>query len=148
MPVKRVYPRTVRTLARLSGAVLPNFTTEIQGTRATHFDIAHYKSVEIRTLLKATKEIGWNIRGRVSGEVLEYYVLERFLRFEEFKARLREHILNGLNEIIGIAGEKERFSAKLELKGIASPSDIARARDDLQTGSKPFREVIQPFLWY
>jgi hypothetical protein len=146
--VKGIYRQMMMTLARLSGDVLPSFATEVQVMRRVHFDIAHYKSVEIRDLLRATKEIGWSVRGRLSSEVLEYYVLERFLRFEEFKARLRLQILNGLNEVLRIAGEKGGFSAKIELEGIASCSDVARARDDLRTGSKPFREVIQPFLWY
>jgi hypothetical protein len=142
------YPRMMREFSRLSGPLFPEFVTSDHFTNQRHFDTDHYRKTETASLLEVTRLTGWSVRGRLSGELLEYYVLERFLRFEKFKAELRGVLLSGINQLLAMIGERDGFGAGIELKGLASVSDVAQARAKLCAGNLPFNEIIKPFMWY
>jgi hypothetical protein len=142
--VRRMYPRMMRALAQLSGKLLPQFA---EGLQDPYFDVAHYDRVKTIAIFNTTKVVGWSPRDRSRDDFLEYYLLDRYLRLERFKAELREELLKGINTLLDFAGEMMGFRAEMQLKGVASVVDAAHARAKLRAGAAPFNEIIEPFMW-
>ena len=99
-------------------------------------------------LAEAGKSIGWNARGLFNENMLEFYQLKRFLLFERFKIDFRTSILATLNNGLRLAGKEMGFTAKINVQGVPTIPDIEKANSELESGSKPFGDIIKPFLNY
>jgi hypothetical protein len=134
----------LRTLVVLSGRLLPEFAIQPQGSdQRMPFDFAEYERAQKVALAVAGRQIGWNARSSLQNEVLEYYWLDRHLRFVEFKTTLREEIIATLGEGLTRAGHRRGFDVRLEVDGLPSTEDVRRARGMLAAGQGTFKEIVE-----
>jgi hypothetical protein len=126
--------------------VLPNLKGEIP---PIPYDLNKFARDQKMAVAEATKVIGWSARDVADDRFMtEYYHLHRFLRFETFKLKLRNSIIETLNQAISRAGNKLGFKANIIVEGLPTLEDIRQAEESLATGSKRFIDVINPFLAY
>lgn len=140
----------MESLAFLSRPPLPNFALQGEGgsSKPVPYDSAAHIRVEKLALADVGKLIGWNARGLLQEETLEYYWLYRELLFERFKIELRGSILKTLNDGLDRAGRKVGFSVRLEIEGLPTLADVDAAQAHLAAGDRPFKEILEPFLGF
>jgi len=100
---------------------------------------------EFLTVARATREIGWNARGLIEEYFDTFYLVERQIRFEKFRAQLRASILSALNEGLACAGRRIGFSGQITLEGISSFADIEQIETKFFSGEVSAQEVIAAF---
>ncbi len=105
----------------------------------------HHRTTNI-VIAKLTQAVGWRARRLFDKDMLEYYSIHRFLRFEQFKLRFREHLLATLNEGLERVGRRMNFSTQIEVEGLCTQKDIDGAFSKLESGPSSFKELIDPFL--
>lgn len=145
--VARGHRRMMEALTRLSDPVLPGFALKsdpLDPKRVPLDSTAHIRS-RLVAVAAATRHIGWNARGLFDREITEYYQLHRFLAFERFKVELRESILSTLNQWLERVGGRMGFQARIELRGLSTREDCQAVERDLQSGGRPFKEVVDAF---
>lgn len=81
-----------------------------------------------------TEPIGWNVRRLFKDNHLEPYDVWRDLRFLEFKIRLRDLIIDRLNQALREVGGRLGFEAAVELNGLRTLAEVEEAKDGLRTG--------------
>ena len=135
------------SLAILSEKIVPDFAMDAISNPYTDalYDISEHNVWRKRAIADAGKLIGWNARGLIQEDTLEYYILHRQLLFEQFQIELRNSILATLNDGLKRAGRLVGFDAQICIKGLPTLGDVATARAELLAGSKPFKEILQPF---
>jgi len=138
----------MKCLSFLSTHMLPDFALPAMAgeIKSIPYDSSVFLRSQKLALADAGKLIGWNARGIVEGEVLEYYWLHRQLIFERFKIELRDTILRTLNEGLELAGRDVGFSGQLKFEGLPTLDDVKDAEAHLAAGDMPFKEVLKPFL--
>lgn len=148
--LQRTVENTLESLAILSEKLMPEFVLHNfrQAGSKFHFDTASQLYSQKLALADAGKAIGWNARGLLQDEMLEFYRLRRQLSFELFKINLRAAILATLNEGLALAGMHMEFEAQIIIEGLPTISDVETAQSELDSGTKPFGEILKPFLFY
>ena len=99
-------------------------------------------------VLSATNLMGWNARNLASKHLQEYFTLVRFLQFERFKLKLRNSILDTINDNLDRLISDPTYTGKLQFHGLPTDEDVERAEKDLREGSRKFNDIIAPFLKY
>ena len=74
--------------------------------------------------------------------------MRRFLRFEEFKIRLRKAVAGTINRILAVAGATVGFTAKVSLHHLPTLEEIAASRNGLAAGRLDFREMMDQYSIY
>lgn len=97
-------------------------------------------------VLSATNSIGWNARDVPSKHLQEYFSLVRLLRFERFKIRLRNSVLDTINDSLTRLVSDRAYDGMIEFHGLPAEEDIQQAEKDLKEGSRRFNDIIDPFL--
>ncbi len=140
--------RMMESLGVLSAPGVPDFALGQagEGRPKIPFDIEVYQRTQKLALARATREIGWNGRGLLQEPTSEYYSLHRELSFERFLINLRNEILSTLNEGLASAGHELSFSAQLVIEGLPTLGDVDAAQVALASGSRPFKDIMEPFL--
>jgi hypothetical protein len=105
---------------------------------------AHHRLGD-QAIAKLTREIGWNMRKYPHDGMLEYYWFHRFLLFEKFKIELREAIVTTLNDGLARIGKKLGMQGQIVIKGLPTLKDVAKAQEDLKTGQRSAREILNQF---
>jgi len=147
--VRRKLPQILDSLAFLSREVYPEFALrQLEGRSQAGFDSTAFMRSQKLALAEAGTLIGWSARSLLQEEMLEYYVLDRQLRFERFRIELRNNILAELNRGLTRAGEGIGFSACIEIEGLPTLADVAAARAALASGDRPFKDILDPFLGF
>jgi hypothetical protein len=145
--VRKSVERTLQTLVVLSKKIMPEFAMNFaEAASKFHYDSSNQLYVQKLALADAGKAIGWNARGLVVDDMLEFYSLKSLLCFERFKIVVRNSIIDTLNEGLKLAGRRMGFEGQIRLHGLPELSDVERAKSELESGSKPFGEVLKPFL--
>jgi hypothetical protein len=149
-PLRGQLEGTMKSLALLSEQLVPEFVMSNFAEAAPRF---HYDSTDQLhshklALAEAGKAIGWNARGLAGDDMLEFYSLRRQLSFERFKVELRNSIVDTLNKGLRIAGERMRFEGQVRIDGLPAIRDVEDAISQLEAGSKPFGEILKPFLFH
>ncbi len=129
----------LESLAVLSEQPIPDFA--LQQKANVPFEFAAYERSQKEALAAATRAIGWNARGLLQKEPLEHYWMQRHLTFEEFKIQLRDEILATLREGLERIGRVMGLSGELEVSGLPTIADVARARAALMEGEGTFKEI-------
>lgn len=137
-------------MALLSEAPVPEFVMNnfAEAAPRFHYDSADQLYSHKLALAEAGKTIGWNARGLARDEMLEFYGLRRQLIFERFKVELRNSIVDTINKGLKIAGGRMRFEGQIRVSGLPTIPDVENAIGQLDSGSKPFGEILKPFLFY
>ncbi len=127
--------------------ILPDFALASMrsGGRSVPFDTEAHLRTRHMALAEATSAIGWNARWSFDGDVLEYYLLDRQLTFEQFKIELRDEILATLNVGLRRIGTEMGFRAQVVLEGLPTLTDVVTARERLSSGNIAFKELTDPF---
>jgi hypothetical protein len=112
------------------------------------FDVNAFIRAHRLAIANACKDLGWNARGVIEENSLEYYVLYRRLWFERFRVELRDHLIGTFNEGLACAGEKVGFAGQLTIEGVPTISDVEAAESHLAAGDIPFHDLIEPFTRY
>ncbi len=147
--VRRKLPQILQSLAFLSREIFPDFALrQVDSRSQVGFDSIAFMRSQKLALAEAGTLIGWGARSLLQEEMLEYYALDRQLRFERFKIELRNNILNELNRGVARAGEELRFAARLEIEGLPTLADVETAQAALALGDRPFKDVLDPFLGF
>lgn len=97
--------------------------------------------------LSATNSIGWDARDFPSKYLQEYFSLVRFLRFERFKLKLRNSILDIINNNLGRLISDPAYTGKLEFHGLSTVEDIEKAEKDLREGKREFNDIYNSFKY-
>lgn len=134
----------IKLLDFISRNNLPELALMSTERASIPFDINKFYYSKNLLLAKSTKTIGWNARHSFEN-MLEYYTLTRFLRFERLKIEIRDAILIKLNEVLKQAGKKMNFRCQLHLVGLLTLEDIDNAEKELQYGNTPFKQIIDKF---
>lgn len=100
------------------------------------YDFSEHQRKRGELIAKVTEPIGWNARSLFTNNYLEPYDTWRRLRFLEFTIGLRDLIMDRLNAAIAQAGERIGFQAAIELDGLATLTDVEKAKDDLRSGER------------
>lgn len=104
----------MESLAMVGAFSMPKFALEGMTAGAkTRYDFSNHQVWRVRAIADATKEIGWNTRGTIQEQCLEYYTMYRQLQFEKFKIRLRTEILEKLNAALEKAGKVLGFDSQV-----------------------------------
>ena len=142
--------RTMKALVIASRRVFPKFVLERTADESSSmpFDVTTYDRARKAAIAEATRSIGWNARGLLRDEALEYYWLYRQLSFEGFIIDLRNQILNTLNEAIQRIGRRLGFSVQLHVEGLPGLQELEAARAALKSGNGTFKEILDPFMGY
>ncbi len=146
--IRNEFGRIMGTLSRLSKQFIPEFAleqTEDPSKRVPYDSGVHIREMHL-AIARAGKVIGWNARETFVDEVLEYYWMERQLRFEQFKADLRKSILEVLNDGLKRAGRELGFEVEIKIDGMPTTDDVRAAREELGKGTRTFREILNPFM--
>lgn len=109
-------------------------------------DIMDGYKIRDLAVLSATNSIGWNARDVPSKHLQEYFSLVRLLRFERFKLKLRNSILNIINNNLTRLVSDLAYDGKIEFHELPTEEDIQQAEKDLKEGNRQFNNIIDPFL--
>ena len=93
----------------------------------------HHSRAEI-LVARATRGLGWPMRGAADKAMLEYYQLYRHLTFEKTKVIIRNHIVDALNDAVRRIGVVLGFTASISLSGVRTRSECEEAMRGLQSG--------------
>ena len=161
IPRKRVIrmrlPREYRRISsglralRHVGSALPDFAIQNLNPDASTgvpYDLEELTGIERRAVATITRSTGWNARASFADAVTGYYTTIRFLRFEEFKARLRDTVEDTTNRILAVAGAAAGFTGVVSLHGLPTLEEIAASRDDLAAGRLDFAKTIEQYSVY
>lgn len=111
--------------------------------KRTDYEFSAHKLEQGQLFAEVTRPVGWNVRELFSDNQLEPYVTWRRIRFLEFKVKLRDRILDRLNDVMKLAGSKLGFEVTIQLEGLPTIEDIDRAKDDLRTGRRGLLELAE-----
>lgn len=116
-------------------------------TAQVRIDYDGFHREEARVLARATAFLGWNGRGTFHPEHGQnaFCYVYRELKYHAFIARLRSEALLCLNECLRLAGELMGTPLKIEVSGLFSEADVAKALADLETGQTSFADLLAPF---
>lgn len=143
---KRV-PRGLRALHHMGRAV-PAFATRNynpDGTIRVPYDLEETKRFEQRAVATIMRSTGWNGRSTFQDAVTGYYTMRRFLRFEEFKLKLRETLVDTVNRILAVAGASLGFTSVVRLHHLPTRQQIAASRKDLAEGRFDYVEAMTQY---
>ena len=146
----RRIPSGLRALRHLK-STLPDFVIQNlnpDGSAQVPYDPQEFTGIEKRAVATITRSTGWNARATFSDAVTSYYEMVRFLRFEEFKARLREIVERTVNRILSIAGAATGFTGIVRLQGLPTLDEITVSRDHLAAGRLDFVKAIKQYSLY
>ena len=146
----RRVPRRLRALRHMGRAV-PEFAIqnlERDGTARIPYDVKELRGIEQRAVASITRSTGWNGRWTFSDAVTGYYTMRRFLRFEEFKTRLRKAMAGTINQILTVAGATVGFTAEVSVHHMPTLEEIAASRNDLAAGRLDSREMMDQYSIY
>ena len=146
---KRI-PSGVRALGHIGSAV-PDFTIQNlnpDGTIRVPYDLEELQGIEQRAVASITQSTGWNGRLTFGDAVTGYYTMRRFLRFEEFKIRLREAVAGTINRILAVARATVGFTAEVSLHHLPTLEEIAASRNDLAAGRLDFGDMMDQYSIY
>lgn len=137
--------RDVRAnLTELDRLRLPEIMLEATKKRIPYDFKSHERSQKL-ALVEAIKPIGWNARGSFSDCVTSYYWIRLLLKFERFKIELRHSMLATLNEAVLRIGQKLNFAGRIEISGLPLRVDVTDALRKLDSGERPFTEIMEVF---
>src|SRR5665213_241022 len=120
----------------------------VRGDKKYQYDFKTHQNSKELALLKVCRPIGWIARGTFNEKILSFYLVYLQLLFEKFKIRLREEMLVALNDGLRRAGQKIGFSVQLRVTGLPTMIDVEDAMEKLNSGRKPFVELMDPFYNY
>jgi hypothetical protein len=116
----------------------------MRGTTPYNFSAHQREQGEL--FATVTEPVGWNVRGLFTDNRLEPYNVWRGIRFLEFKIRLRDLIIDRLNQAIHQAGGRLGFEATIELSGLPTLVVVQEAKDDLRSGRRGLAELAKSLV--
>lgn len=146
----RRVPSGLRALRHMGRAV-PDFAIQNlnpDGTDRIPYDVEELRGIEQRAVASITQSTGWNGRRTFDDAVTGYYTMRRFLRFEEFKIRLRKAVAGTINRILAVAGATVGFTAEVSLHHLPTLEETAASRNDLAAGRLDFRQMMDQYSIY
>ena len=146
----RRVPSGLRALRHIGSAV-PAFAVQNlnpDGTTRVPYDLEELKGIEQRAVATITQSTGWRGRATFGDSVTGYYTIRRFLRFQEFKIKLRETVAGTINRILAIAGAAVGFTAVVSLHHLPTLKEIAASRKDLTAGRLHFAKTLDQYSIY
>jgi hypothetical protein len=111
-------------------------------TESTPYDFTTHNREKGELFAEVTQPIGWNVRDLFKDNRLEPYSVWRQIRFLEFKVRVRDAILERLNQAIRRVGRKMDFAATIELTGLPTPGDVRTLKEDFRSGRRSLRDLV------
>lgn len=105
---------------------------------------AHHELLD-QAILRITRDIGWDMRRNTPDGITEYYWLHRRLRFVKFRIELRDHIIDTLN--VGLKTMRSLLGTEslIELQNLPTIVDVEQAEEDLRSGTRSVKEIIDRF---
>ncbi len=137
-------------LAVLSSPLIPPFVVNDmakESSRTPYNATSHILSHNL-AVARATRLVGWNARQLFQKDPLEYYLIRRRLRFEEFKIKLRERIIDDLDRGIERSCRRLGHEARIRVEGLPTIRDLQIANEHLQKGDVSFAALLEPFNGY
>jgi hypothetical protein len=137
----RRHRRLLGHLQALSDPMMPQFALESPDLgRASGYDFTAYHDAADRLQERATKQWGTvpSVQ-RPVGPSTEYYFIARRLAFFQAQARLREHMIAELNQLLA----RVTVPHSLVVSGIPTADEIAATLERLHNGEVTFAEAIE-----
>lgn len=124
---------------------LDNFNPD--GSFKVPVDFAELSATKHRAVASTTQSTGWDGRGIFRNEVTGHYMMRRFLRFEEFRIRLREAVLSAINRILAIMGEKTEFCGEVTIHHLPTLNKVEASRRDLAEGKLGYSKMVKLYSY-
>jgi len=115
------------------------------GTVRVPYDLEEIKGFEQRAVATIMRSTGWNGRWAFRDAVTGYYTMRRFLRFEEFKIKLRATVVDAINRVLAVAGASVGFTNVVHLHHLPTYQQIVTSRDDLSAGRFDYVEAMTQY---
>jgi len=131
----------LRAANRLQSSEGTLMEQSMRGT--TPYSFSRHQQERGELFATVTEPIGWNVRGLFTDNRLEPYNVWRELRFLEFKIRLRDLIIDRLNQALRQVGGRLGFEATIELSDLQTLATVEEAKDDLRTGRRGLTELAK-----
>jgi hypothetical protein len=110
-------------------------------TEPTPYEFSAHMREKAELFAEVTQPIGWNVRDLFKDNQLEPFGVWRQIRFLEFKVRVRDAIIDRLNQAIDQVGKKMGFSATIEVAGLPTLEDVRVAKEDFRTGGRGLDDI-------
>lgn len=99
---------------------------------------AHDEAVAV-----VTREMGWDGRGSLSRPISEWYMMLKYVRFQEFKLGIRDAILGELDHALVTASERLGTDVRLSVESPVTAEVIRECYTALEEGTRTFNEVFK-----
>ena len=128
-------------ILRDASQFMPEFATATMGgeRNSKYFDLNEYTEVRYLAIAKAMSNWGWIPNQWGSERITDYYYLMRTLRFRWTLVKLREAILESVNELL----TRLEIECSLSFNGLRDPESIETAIKNLEAGRIGFPEAME-----
>lgn len=107
------------------------------------FDQTEYLYMSDLLLAKATGNIKWDSRNQFDKMISEYYKLYRLIEYRKAQREILNVVLDEINRIISIIGEKFESSVILSVDGIPSIEEYVEMEKQLAEGCIGFKNLAK-----
>ncbi len=90
-----------------------------------------------------TRDVGWDGRGSLSKPISEWYMMLKYVRFQEFKLGIRDAILAELDQALVTASERLGTDVRLRIESPVNAEVIRECYAALEEGTRTFNEVFK-----
>ena len=108
-----------------------------EGKFTPEFPFSDYNRMRTAYIARITDRWGWNRRDSSGTYDTEFFFFYRGLRFRQSQALLRDHIATEINKLLTRLG----ISARIQLEGYRSPSEIGELIERALSGSLHYAEA-------
>ncbi len=105
----------------------------------TGYEFAHHRTETEVLLARATKGWYWDARMTWKDSVLEYYEVYRMLMFRSALAKIREHMVRSMNQLLRRLG----CASSLVIRGVPTSEELAHIFRELEAGRLSYAAVLQ-----
>lgn len=90
-----------------------------------------------------TRDVGWDGRGSLSKHISEWYMMLKYVRFQEFKLGIRDAILAELDHALVTASERLGTDVQLRIESPVNAEVIRECYTALEEGTRTFNEIFK-----
>lgn len=110
---------------------------------ALPYNFGMHQEIRSELFARASRNVGWSARGLFRENHLETFDIWRQITFLEFKVRMRDEIVQNLNELLERVGQVMNFQATIEVTNVPSLGDVEALRAGLESGTLGLSKIAR-----
>jgi hypothetical protein len=115
----------------------------VQEQHEVRFDVNRYSRLQAAYQAVAVRNWGWSGRDTTMNHWTEYYFFDRTLRFQHALARLRQHVVADINELLT---RRLKLDVRISLEGLPSADEVVRVRERMAIGELSIGEAYDQVI--